>query len=266
MLLEPLPQQQQQQQAPQGPASTTTTTNAEIEARPPARDTPAAAPSPTDGAAPSDTRGMRLRQIDARATLNADALLAYIGLGMHGDIGVTPIGPGTLAVEQGSNTTSAGAPAGRSAPRRRWTSRSGTSGPRRARAITLASHARRTSISIPSSGSGPSSRARSGLLPTTKVEKLAGKAEVRKVFKIRGVAVAGSYVIQGKIGRSNLARLVRDGTMVWEGKIDALKRFKDDAKEVAEGFECGISLDGFNDIKEMDIVESYEIEEIKQKL
>ncbi len=105
-----------------------------------------------------------------------------------------------------------------------------------------------------------------GLLPTTKVEKLAGKAEVRKVFKIRGVAVAGSYVIQGKIGRSNLARLVRDGTMVWEGKIDALKRFKDDAKEVAEGFECGISLDGFNDIKEMDIVESYEIEEIKQKL
>ena len=54
--------------------------------------------------------------------------------------------------------------------------------------------------------------------------------------------------------------------MVWEGKIDALKRFKDDAKEVAEGFECGISLDGFNDIKEMDIIESYEIEEIKQKL
>lgn len=93
--LEPLPKQ------PPAPTSTTTTTSAEIEARPPVRDTPAAAANPTDEAAPADTRGMRLRQIDARATLNADALLAYIGLGMHGDIGVTPIGPGTLAVGAG---------------------------------------------------------------------------------------------------------------------------------------------------------------------
>ncbi len=105
-----------------------------------------------------------------------------------------------------------------------------------------------------------------GLLPTTKVEKLSGKAEVRQIFKIRGIVVAGCYVVQGKIVRSFNARLVRDGTTVWEGKIDALKRFKDDVKEVAEGFECGISLTGFNDIKEKDIIESFEIEEIKQKL
>jgi translation initiation factor IF-2 len=105
-----------------------------------------------------------------------------------------------------------------------------------------------------------------GLLPTTKVEKLSGKAEVRQIFKIRGVIVAGCYVIQGKIGRSNHARLMRDNAMVWEGKLDALKRFKDDVKEVAEGFECGISLDGFTDLKEKDIIESFEIEEIKQKL
>jgi translation initiation factor IF-2 len=105
-----------------------------------------------------------------------------------------------------------------------------------------------------------------GLLPTTKVEKKTGAAEVRQIFKIRGVIVAGSYVTQGKIIRSNHAKLVRDGAVVWEGKLDALKRFKDDVKDVAEGFECGISLEGFTDVKEKDIVESYEIEEIKQKL
>jgi translation initiation factor IF-2 len=105
-----------------------------------------------------------------------------------------------------------------------------------------------------------------GLLPTTKVEKLTGKAEVRALFKIRGIVVAGCYVTQGKVVRANNVRLVRDGVTVWEGKIDALKRFKDDVKEVAEGFECGISLEGFNDIKEKDVLESFEIEEIKQKL
>ncbi|MBX3198129.1 MAG: translation initiation factor IF-2 [Labilithrix sp.] len=105
-----------------------------------------------------------------------------------------------------------------------------------------------------------------GLLPTTKVEKLSGKAEVRQIFKIRGVIVAGCYVIQGKIGRNNHARLMRDNAMVWEGKLDALKRFKDDVKDVSEGFECGISLDGYSDLKDKDIIESFEIEEIKQKL
>ncbi len=105
-----------------------------------------------------------------------------------------------------------------------------------------------------------------GLLPPTLVEKSNGKAEVRQVFKIKNVDVAGCYVVQGAIKRTARARLLRDGTMVWDGKIAALKRFKDDVKDVQEGFECGISLDGFNDLKEKDIIECYEIEEVKQKL
>ncbi|MCL2725762.1 MAG: translation initiation factor IF-2 [Polyangiaceae bacterium] len=109
-------------------------------------------------------------------------------------------------------------------------------------------------------------RAMEGLLPTTKVEKTTGKAEIRAIFKIRGVVVAGCYVVQGKVVRGGQARLVREGTVIWDGKMAALKRFKDDVKEVAEGFECGISLDGFHDVKEKDIIESYEIEEVKQKL
>ncbi len=93
-----------------------------------------------------------------------------------------------------------------------------------------------------------------------------GKAEVRAVFKVKGGVVAGSYVREGKIMRVGQVRLLRDGAVIWDGKIAALKRFKDDVKEVAEGFECGISLEGFNDIKEKDIIECYEIEEVKQKL
>ena len=109
-------------------------------------------------------------------------------------------------------------------------------------------------------------QAMEGLLPATLVEKKQGQAEVRALFKIKGVVVAGSYVTEGKIVRSGLARLKRDGVMIWEGKLAALKRFKEDVKDVAEGFECGISLDGFSEIKEKDIVESIEIEEVKQRL
>ena len=105
-----------------------------------------------------------------------------------------------------------------------------------------------------------------GLLPPTLVEKQNGKAEVRQIFKVKGTAVAGSYVIEGKIVRNGKARLLRDGAMIFEGKISSLKRFKDDAREVLEGFECGISLEGFNELKEKDIIECYEVEEIKQKL
>jgi translation initiation factor IF-2 len=105
-----------------------------------------------------------------------------------------------------------------------------------------------------------------GLLPATLIEKLGGKAEVRQIFKIRNQIIAGCYVIQGTVRRSGNARVVRGGNVVFEGKIAALKRFKDDAKDVAEGFECGISLDGFSDLKELDIIESIEIEEVKQKL
>jgi translation initiation factor IF-2 len=105
-----------------------------------------------------------------------------------------------------------------------------------------------------------------GLLPPTLVEKQHGKAEVRQLFRVKGTAVAGCYVTSGKIVRSGKVRLVRDGVVVWDGKIESLKRFKDDAREVAEGFECGISLENFNEIKEKDILECYEVEEIKQKL
>jgi translation initiation factor IF-2 len=105
-----------------------------------------------------------------------------------------------------------------------------------------------------------------GLLPPTLVEKQNGKAEVRQIFKVKGTAVAGCYVTAGKIVRSAKARLLRDGAVVWDGKISSLKRFKDDAREVVEGFECGISLEGYNELKEKDVIECYEVEEIKQKL
>jgi translation initiation factor IF-2 len=106
-----------------------------------------------------------------------------------------------------------------------------------------------------------------GLLAPAEVEKLLGKAEVRQVFRISKAGnVAGCMVISGSIRRGAHARLVRDGAEIWRGKIAALKRFKDDAREVKEGTECGISLDGFQDVKEKDIIEAYEIEQVKQTL
>jgi len=105
-----------------------------------------------------------------------------------------------------------------------------------------------------------------GLLPPTLVEKQHGKAEIRQIFKVKGIAVAGCYVTEGKVVRSAKLRLLRDSVVVWDGKISSLKRFKDDAREVPEGMECGISLENFNDLKEKDILECYEVEEIKQKL
>jgi translation initiation factor IF-2 len=105
-----------------------------------------------------------------------------------------------------------------------------------------------------------------GLLPPTLVEKQHGKAEVRQLFKVKGVAVAGCQVIEGKIVRNGKMRLVRDAVVIWDGRIASLRRFKDDVREVVEGFECGIGLEGYNDIKEKDVLECYEVEEIKQKL
>ena len=106
-----------------------------------------------------------------------------------------------------------------------------------------------------------------GLLPTTKVEKPLGAAEVRQVFRITKIGVvAGSYVTSGSVKRGSDCRLVRDGTVVYTGKISSLRRIKEDVKEVSENTECGITLDGFQDIKEHDIVEAFEIEEVKQKL
>jgi translation initiation factor IF-2 len=106
-----------------------------------------------------------------------------------------------------------------------------------------------------------------GLLAPTMVEKNIGKAEIRQVFKTsKSGAVAGCMVIEGVIKRSGGARLTRDGATIWQGKIGGLKRFKDDAKDVKEGFECGISLEGFSEFKEGDIIEAFEVEEVKQTL
>ncbi|HPW45808.1 MAG TPA: translation initiation factor IF-2 [bacterium] len=104
-------------------------------------------------------------------------------------------------------------------------------------------------------------KAMAGLLsPDEKVVEI-GAAEVRNVFRISKVgAIAGCYVIQGKIQRNAFGRLVRDQVVVFEGKLSSLKRFKDDAKEVAEGYECGIGLENFNDIKIGDVIEAYIIE------
>jgi len=101
------------------------------------------------------------------------------------------------------------------------------------------------------------------LAPKTREVEL-GRAEVRQVYRITNVGmIAGSYVIEGKVARNALIRVVRDGIVMAEDKIASLKRFKDDAKEVAQGYECGIGLEKFNDIKEGDILESFLIEEYR---
>ena len=105
-----------------------------------------------------------------------------------------------------------------------------------------------------------------GLLAPTYREKALGRAEVRKTFAVPGATVAGCMVVDGKILRSARARLIRDGRPVWEGKLASLKRFKDDAREVAQGYECGVALENFNDVKPGDIIEAFEMEAILRKL
>jgi translation initiation factor IF-2 len=101
-----------------------------------------------------------------------------------------------------------------------------------------------------------------GMLKKEKVEEVTGQAEVRSLIKISKVGtVAGCYVTSGTIKANSLIRLIRNGVVVYEGKIKSLKRFKDDAKEVKEGFECGINIEDYNDLKEQDIIEGYEMVE-----
>ena len=91
-----------------------------------------------------------------------------------------------------------------------------------------------------------------------------GRAEVRSVFKISSAGtIAGCYVLEGKVTRAAKIRLVRDGIVITEDEIDSLRRFKDDVKEVAQGYECGIGLDKFSDIKEGDIFEAFILEEYR---
>ena len=94
-------------------------------------------------------------------------------------------------------------------------------------------------------------------------EVVTGQAEVRSVFKISKIgSVAGSYVTDGVIERDSLVRVLREGVVVFEGKMSSLRRFKDDVKEVKQGFECGIMIDKFNDIKEGDVIEASVMKEI----
>jgi translation initiation factor IF-2 len=102
-----------------------------------------------------------------------------------------------------------------------------------------------------------------GMLEKIEKEKILGKADVREVFRVPRVgAVAGCMVIDGVIRRNARAHLIRDGVVSWEGSIASLRRFKDDASEVREGFECGIGLENFNDIKVGDQIECYVIEKV----
>jgi translation initiation factor IF-2 len=105
-----------------------------------------------------------------------------------------------------------------------------------------------------------------GLLAPTYREKQLGRVEVRKIFNVPGGTVAGSMVVDGKITRSARVRLVRDGRVVWEGKVGSLKRFKDDVREVLTNFECGVGLENFNDVKPGDVIESFELEAVLRKL
>jgi translation initiation factor IF-2 len=102
-----------------------------------------------------------------------------------------------------------------------------------------------------------------GMLAPTFKEVLLGHAEVRQTIKVPGVGIiAGCYIQDGKITRQSQIRIVRDGAIIFEDKISSLRRFKDDVKEVAEGYECGVGIEKFNDIREGDTLEAFIMEEV----
>ena len=106
-----------------------------------------------------------------------------------------------------------------------------------------------------------------GLLKPEEVETFQGRAEVRQVFKIsRTGSIAGSHVTEGKIGRTHSVKLLREGEEVFRGKVGSLKRFKEDVREVAQGFECGIGLEGYDAINEGDIIETFIIELVARRI
>jgi translation initiation factor IF-2 len=105
-----------------------------------------------------------------------------------------------------------------------------------------------------------------GMLDPEFEEKVIGQAEVRQVFKVSKVGtIAGCYVTDGKITRDSSVRVIRDGVVIYEGKLDTLKRFKDDVKEVAQNYECGVTVEKYNDIKEGDIIEAFVMQEVERK-
>jgi translation initiation factor IF-2 len=107
-----------------------------------------------------------------------------------------------------------------------------------------------------------------GLLEPTLKEQSLGRAEVRQVFVVPRIgAIAGSYVLQGVITRASTGvRVIRDGVIVYQGKLGSLRRFKDDVREVQTGYECGIGVENFNDVKVGDVIEAFSMEKIAAKL
>jgi translation initiation factor IF-2 len=104
-----------------------------------------------------------------------------------------------------------------------------------------------------------------GMLSPVTTEETIGEVEVRQLFRVSRLGtIAGCHVTQGLVRRGSQVRVVRDGTIVQETSVSQLKRFKDDAREVLEGFECGILLDGFNDVKEGDVLEVYETRQVER--
>ncbi|HHX76733.1 MAG TPA: translation initiation factor IF-2, partial [Firmicutes bacterium] len=103
-----------------------------------------------------------------------------------------------------------------------------------------------------------------GMLAPQFKEKILGHAEVRQLFKVSKVGtIAGCHVVDGKVTRQASVRIIRDGVVIYEGNLASLKRFKDDVREVAAGFDCGLMIDKFNDLSEKDIIEAYTLEKIQ---
>jgi len=101
------------------------------------------------------------------------------------------------------------------------------------------------------------------MLAPTFQDKVQGVAEIREVFHVPKIgSIAGCRVTEGSIARNHQVRLLRDGTIIWTGRLASLRRFKDDVREVQEGYECGMNLDGFNDIKAGDLIETFSQEQV----
>ena len=106
-----------------------------------------------------------------------------------------------------------------------------------------------------------------GMLAPISREKIMGKAEVRQVFTIpKAGTIAGSFITEGKISRKAQLRLVRDSVVLYTGKVGSLRRFKDDVSEVTQGYECGLSIEGYGDLKEGDVIEAFEVESVAPTL
>ena len=106
-----------------------------------------------------------------------------------------------------------------------------------------------------------------GMLSPEMKEEVTGNVEIREVYKISKIGnIAGCMVMSGKIFRNSMIRIIREGIVVHTGELLSLKRFKDDVKEVAKGYDCGVQIKGYNDIKELDIIEAYQEVAVKKKL